>query len=826
MRVLFINIFQTSNFFSIFQDTTHVQCAEEALPDVDIRPITEDNDFKVDGRRVIDVMFFFSQLQMISHHNSPFECNFNNLKLIEESRKGLFSRFTFKCMMCNQILNIDNCEKVNQETKMTVNQSFVSGIMSVGLGFSALEELLSVAEISTMSNRIYAKCHKKVCEWWERAKATSMAEAALEESKLALERGEVNQNGIPMITVVADGCWSKRSYGKNYAALSGAAAIVGYRTKKVIFMAVKNKYCTICARADNKNIKPSEHVCFKNYVGSSSGMESVAILEGFKSSLDMYGIIYSKLIADGDSSTYKKIIDAHPYANLVVEKIECSNHLLRNYCTRIDQLARDTHYPLVLRKQLSSGKLRLRFAVSAAIKYRKDEMNKTFDQKVFALKADISNAPYHVFGDHTKCDAYFCKFKNGTESESIKNYVPALKSSLMFEKLLQINSRLVMNAKSLIHKVHSNSAESFNGIISKFVGGKRINFSLRQSYSARCAAAVVSYNTKQPHTFFSRKIFGFSPKNLKKLEQRKAAKLSAIRVWKKRALQFSATKLNNPDYGEGCQRPDIEERDMENEKKKYLDKLRITDEERRQIERRTILQADCQEWLEKRRRLITSSNFGIICKRKVIKCGNLVKSLLYGSQLDHIKSIKYGREHEHMAITQLGEQEGFVIEKCGLFLDKEYGFLGASPDGQYENDLLIEIKCPFSAAGMVFEDAIKLKKITFWKMCGNELVLNKSHNWYYQVQGQLHVTGRSQCLFAIWFGSNIPLKTELIEKDDLFWENYMKDKLINFFVDCLLPEIIDPRINRNMEVREPSYILDAIRARETSNKKRKRHDTS
>lgn len=49
-------------------------------------------------------------------------------------------------------------------------------------------------------------------------------EAAKEEARLAIEHGDVNKNGVPMITVVADGAWSKRSYRSNYNALSGVVS--------------------------------------------------------------------------------------------------------------------------------------------------------------------------------------------------------------------------------------------------------------------------------------------------------------------------------------------------------------------------------------------------------------------------------------------------------------------------------------------------------------------------------------------------------------------------------------------------------------------------
>ena len=50
-------------------------------------------------------------------------------------------------------------------------------------------------------------------------------------------------------------------------------------------------------------------------------MESVAIVEGFNCSIDMHGLVYSILVADGDSSVYKNILDNDPYKNYFSKKI-------------------------------------------------------------------------------------------------------------------------------------------------------------------------------------------------------------------------------------------------------------------------------------------------------------------------------------------------------------------------------------------------------------------------------------------------------------------------------------------------------------------------
>ncbi|GFQ84533.1 yqaJ domain-containing protein [Trichonephila clavata] len=122
-----------------------------------------------------------------------------------------------------------------------------------------------------------------------------MYSAAIEEKQLAVQAGEIGLDGFPMLTVV-DGCWVKRSYRNNYSSLSRTAAIVGFQTKKVIYMGVRNRYCMVCSRAAAANEQADRHCCSKNWHGSSSSMEANIIQEGFMKSVAMYGIKYTKII--------------------------------------------------------------------------------------------------------------------------------------------------------------------------------------------------------------------------------------------------------------------------------------------------------------------------------------------------------------------------------------------------------------------------------------------------------------------------------------------------------------------------------------------------
>lgn len=75
-----------------------------------------------------------------------------------------------------------------------------------------------------MTNRTYQNEHEIISSHIETIMWQSIKMAAKEEAKLAIERGDINENGIPLITVVADGAWSKRSYKSNYNALCGVVS--------------------------------------------------------------------------------------------------------------------------------------------------------------------------------------------------------------------------------------------------------------------------------------------------------------------------------------------------------------------------------------------------------------------------------------------------------------------------------------------------------------------------------------------------------------------------------------------------------------------------
>ena len=126
----------------------------------------------------------------------------------------------------------------------------------------------------------------------------------------------------------------------------------------------------------------------------------------------------------------------------------------------------------------------------------------------------------------------------------------------------------------------------------------------------------------------------------------------------------------------------------------------------------------------------------------------------------------------------------------------------------WDTDGVVESKCPYSAKDIHPEAAIQqipyLRKIFDKK---EKDCTNKSHPYYYQVIGQLEVTERSYCNFAIW--TSIDVKFVKVGRDQDFWSSKMKPFLSRFYMECLLPEIVDSRRKRNMPIKDPDYILRA-----------------
>lgn len=146
--------------------------------------------------------------------------------LNQKLKKGFFSAFHFECNLCRK-KDVVFSEPPDISESMFINATIVTATVNTGQGFTSLEQFSSILDgMPCMSNKTYQKYHQLLSKHTEITAWESIELAGKEEARLAIENGDINSDCIPIITVVADGALSKRSYKHNYNASSGVVSIV------------------------------------------------------------------------------------------------------------------------------------------------------------------------------------------------------------------------------------------------------------------------------------------------------------------------------------------------------------------------------------------------------------------------------------------------------------------------------------------------------------------------------------------------------------------------------------------------------------------------
>jgi putative phage-type endonuclease len=110
----------------------------------------------------------------------------------------------------------------------------------------------------------------------------------------------------------------------------------------------------------------------------------------------------------------------------------------------------------------------------------------------------------------------------------------------------------------------------------------------------------------------------------------------------------------------------------------------------------------------------------------------LVSERLTGERQEMFTSaaMQWGTETEPVARLKYELSSGNDVEECGFFAHPEL-MAGASPDGLIGDDGILEIKCPNTATHI---ETLRKR--------------NVPSTYYWQVQGQLWITGRKWCDFV------------------------------------------------------------------------------
>ena len=318
-------------------------------------------------------------------------------------------------------------------------------------------------------------------------------------------------------------------------------------------------------------------------------------------------------------------------------------------------------------------------------------------------------------------------------------------------------------------------------------------------------------------------------------DQKRQASEHYKEIRRKSKVTQSTTGPSN-DYGLNASHEDIDPNELHKLCEENSKRANLSPEEIIRMELQTRGQSNCPLWHQLRKQRLIASRFGEICKRrKSTPCARLVVEILHPRPISS-ESLRWGTENEKIALEEYCKESGNSVQQAGLFICSEHGYLAASPDGivvlkgSPSRKGLVEVKCPYSAtrktgkAYTPMEAAKKIKNFPLEVKPNGQLALKKNHNHFYQVQGQLHITGYKWCDYVVWTPSG--LHVERIEYDAAFWERKMFPNLKWFYFNCLLPETASPRHPQGLPIREPSTVTTEARKRKardnggTANNKR------
>ena len=130
----------------------------------------------------------------------------------------------------------------------------------------------------------------------------------------------------------------------------------------------------------------------------------------------------------------------------------------------------------------------------------------------------------------------------------------------------------------------------------------------------------------------------------------------------------------------------------------------------------------------------------------------LAKQLLYMNTSEGVSALVWG-EVDAISAYSTSPGPNFKVRDAGVYIDA-CGFLGASPDGIVEDDSgltlqLVEVKCPYKGRSKVMQEMYSDSSFCCSLVDGHP-TLTQEHDYYFQVQGQMAITGIHTCDFVVW----------------------------------------------------------------------------
>lgn len=391
------------------------------------------------------------------------------VQFCEDTQRGLGFKISVQCNCKTEYINsgplIDN-------KSYDINLRIVFVMRLLGISRHGINLFCGLMDISQgLSNTLYYAALETIHGGAKAVYNILTRKAAEEEKTLNSEHGEPRSD----ISVSGDGTWKKRGF----TSLFGITTLIGKYSGKVIDLIVKSSHCLCCSLWESKcgteeyNNWLDEHVdsCEINHDGSAGAMEAESVKEMFRRSWEWFQVRYTTYIGDGDTETFKGLLNDKPYGeNCPVKKRECIGHVAKRMGTRLRDVKEK-------RKLGGKGKLTnklikdLSMYYGLAIRRNSDSVENMYDAvwAIFYHKISTNDNPQHM---HCPVGpGSWCSWRRAEAENTLDKYKhePPLHAEVedclrpIFESL---------SSKDLLERClggeTQNSNESFNSTVWRF----------------------------------------------------------------------------------------------------------------------------------------------------------------------------------------------------------------------------------------------------------------------------------------------------------------------------------------------------------------------
>ncbi|XP_076468336.1 uncharacterized protein LOC143299096 [Babylonia areolata] len=329
------------------------------------------------------------------------------------------------------------------------------------------------------------KTNKTIYQAASAEQTESMARAAAIEHELADGEGEVKD-----VDVSVDGTYMTRGHTSNI----GVTSAIGCQTGKVLDIGSLSKTCKGCDYGKSLKsrdpgsyrhwLEEHEAVCTLTHGGSSGSMEAEIAKGIFSRSLQQYNLRYTRFIGDGDTNSFKSVMNSYPYGQeTVIEKIECVGHVQKRMGTRLRNLKKGMKGRALADGKSIGGKGRLTDAEINKIQNYYGNAIRGNKHNLYEMKKAVWAIFYHKLSSdelddmgrkrhfHAMCSITWCTFKQAEADNTVdtyrhKNNLPQAVMEVVKPVFADLAKKELL--EKCLEGYTQNANESFNNLIWKY----------------------------------------------------------------------------------------------------------------------------------------------------------------------------------------------------------------------------------------------------------------------------------------------------------------------------------------------------------------------